>query len=110
MYEVLHLVETDPFNESFLRLLHQSYSRDATLYSLQLSTQSLVVFYKPAPRLSKRDGRREWLRYHLLHVVLFNSTLLFMCAKIILLISHSYLQYALQLHPSPVGLFEHTVG
>lgn len=49
MYEVLHLVETNPFNESFLRLLHQSYSRDATLYSLQLSTQSLVVFYKPAP-------------------------------------------------------------
>lgn len=46
---VCYLVETDPFNKSILCLLYQTYSGNATLYSLQLSTQSLVVFHKTAP-------------------------------------------------------------
>lgn len=52
---VCYLIETDPFNKSLLCLLYQTYSGDATLYSLQLSTQSLVVFHKSTPRLSEGE-------------------------------------------------------
>lgn len=53
-----YLIETDSLKKPLLRLLNKTHSGDATLYRLQLSAQSFIIFHESAPGLQYGHRRK----------------------------------------------------